>query len=427
MAEKQKPHGLTLRAYQVGFGDCFLLTFHYAKMERHVLVDFGSTGQPETAGKDLMVRVAKDIQSKCGGKLHAVVATHRHKDHISGFATRKDGKGSGDIIASCDPDVVIQPWTEDPDAQPDATRATRLSSGSKAFVASLQSMHKVSEAVLAQVEQLRPRLGLRLAEELAFLGDDNISNRSAVENLMTMGKRRFYVQFGSRSGLESILPGVKTHVLGPPTLEQSEEISKQRSKDQAEFWHLRALSGDRTARTVSRLFPKAASYDSEDLPAETRWFVSRMQNVYGNELLGIVRALDHAMNNTSLILLFEVGGKKLLFPGDAQIENWSYALGRANVRRLLGGVNLYKVGHHGSLNATPKTLWNLFENRSARRSPARLQTVCSTMPGKHGSVDRSTEVPRTTLVKELKAKSDYFTTESLKGSKTVVKEFSIEL
>ena len=46
-------------------------------------------------------------------------------------------------------------------------------------------------------------------------------------------------------------------------------------------------------------------------------------------MLGIVRTLDQAMNNTSVILLFEVGNKKLLFPGDAQIENWSYALNAA--------------------------------------------------------------------------------------------------
>jgi hypothetical protein len=26
-----KPTGVTLRSYNVGFGDCFLLTFHYAK------------------------------------------------------------------------------------------------------------------------------------------------------------------------------------------------------------------------------------------------------------------------------------------------------------------------------------------------------------------------------------------------------------
>lgn len=48
-----KPKKLTVKAYQVGFGDCFLLTFHYpvtasAKtMQKHVLIDFGSTGRPK--------------------------------------------------------------------------------------------------------------------------------------------------------------------------------------------------------------------------------------------------------------------------------------------------------------------------------------------------------------------------------------------
>ena len=86
------PKRLTLRTYQVGFGDCFLLSFRYAAeddptRDRHVLIDFGSTGQPKNAGDKLMLRVAEDIAEACQGKLHAVVATHRHKDHTSGFAT----------------------------------------------------------------------------------------------------------------------------------------------------------------------------------------------------------------------------------------------------------------------------------------------------------------------------------------------------
>ena len=32
--------------YNVGFGDCFLVTFHYAKSDRHMLVDYGSTAAP---------------------------------------------------------------------------------------------------------------------------------------------------------------------------------------------------------------------------------------------------------------------------------------------------------------------------------------------------------------------------------------------
>src|SRR5437667_7338255 len=197
MATTKSPSSLTLRAYQVGFGDCFLLTFHYAKQDRHILIDFGSTGQPATAGPNLLDRVAADIKEQCGGKLHAVVATHRHKDHISGFATKKNGKGSGDIIASCKPDVVVQPWTEDPKAAPEATKATQTSSdGKKGFLAALNNMHSVSASLLNESKRMTTVLGQGLVKELSFLGDDNLSNQSAIENLMTMGKKNFYVNFG---------------------------------------------------------------------------------------------------------------------------------------------------------------------------------------------------------------------------------------
>lgn len=80
---------------------------------------------------------------------------------------------------------------------------------------------------------------------------------------------------------------------------------------------------------------------------ESRWLAGRLSATRGSQLLGIVTMLDKAMNNTSLILLLEVAGKRLLFPGDAQIENWSYALGKPEVVELLSGVDLLKVGHHG--------------------------------------------------------------------------------
>jgi hypothetical protein len=128
-----------------------------------------------------------------------------------------------------------------------------------------------------------------------------------------------------------------------------------------------------------------------------------------------VRMLDQEMNNTSVILLFQVGKKKLLFPGDAQIENWQYALGQKKYQSLLTSVNLYKVGHHGSLNATPKSLWKLFKNKSERKTGNRLLSLMSTMEGKHGSIHSQTEVPRVKLVRELRRQSDLFTTQQLKG------------
>src|SRR5512141_743697 len=116
------PASVTIRMYNVGFGDCFLLTFNYSKEKRHMLIDFGSTSAPKGQAKDYMKRVAADIKAQCGSKLHIVVATHRHRDHISGFAT--DGDATGTTIAGLKPDCVIQPWTEDPSAKPDALTAT---------------------------------------------------------------------------------------------------------------------------------------------------------------------------------------------------------------------------------------------------------------------------------------------------------------
>ncbi len=426
MPTAKKPKSITLRTYQVGFGDCFLMTFHYTSGDKHVLIDFGSTGAPKTSGDDLMLRIAQDIQTQCAGKLHLVVATHRHADHISGFATNRAGKAPGDLIAACKPDVVLQPWTEDPDADP----VTGTVKGDrKMFTASLRNMHGISQSVLTELNQRPTAFGKTLRGELSFLGEDNLTNKSAVENLMEMGKagKAFYLRCDDTPPLGSVLPGVKLHVLGPPDLKQSEAIRKMRTKDENEYWHLQAQAGASSAQTKGRLFPKAAILSAADRPPFARWFIKRCHKLRGEQLLGIMRALDDVMNNTSLILLFEVGGMKLLFPGDAQIENWSFALSQAGKRKLLEDVNVYKVGHHGSLNATPKSLWNKFTHKDKPGASERLTTVVSTMAGKHGKPANKTEVPRGPLVDALKAESDFFTTQDLKGASKFFMDLTFDL
>src|SRR6185436_18685675 len=75
-----------------------------------------------------MKRIANQIKADCGGKLTAVIATHRHRDHISGFGGEGDAS-TGGIIKSLQPEIVLQSWTEDPEAARDAKKASAPRSG----------------------------------------------------------------------------------------------------------------------------------------------------------------------------------------------------------------------------------------------------------------------------------------------------------
>ncbi len=399
-----KPTKVTVRTYKVGFGDCFLLSFHYARGEaRHVLIDFGSNHLPEDAAEGHMKLIAEQIKADCGGKLQVVVATHRHKDHISGFATNKAGNASGDIIASCQPEIVIQPWTEDPDLDTDAVQPELAAHAH--LRAALNEMQAFAESVDLRLSRFR---SLRTAKlrELKFKGSNGLKNLSAVQNLMKMGKRKpAYVKSGDQVDLSKELPGVEVTVLGPPAVSDAGTLAYAASSP--EYW----LSVRKSWASLNSS-PKLEAPSESDIPAEARWFVAAAERASQEETLGLVRILDSYLNNTSVILLFEAAGKKLLFPGDAQLENWECALKKSGVSTKLEAVDLYKVGHHGSRNATPKELWSSLQKRSKTASPTRLRTVLSTMTGVY---DEQYEVPRKALVDALKAESTLYDSEDIKG------------
>lgn len=409
------PTRISVRMYQVGFGDCFLLSFHYperledGREQRHVLIDFGSTRWPkEHTGR--YPEIAADIGQRTGGRLDVIVISHRHKDHISGYAN----DAAADLIAALQPGRVLRPWTENPAAAADATEPALLQERSFRYAEGIEQA-QVFAGQVAHVIDAKARGFRGDLRELAF---DQVPNQEAVTRLDGLADATqsggSYLVAGADAGLHELLPGLRITVLGPPTIEQWPDLTGER-EDDPEYWLRQQTLLERMLAAVDAPPDTQRVAATADLsgvvdPGPIRWIVEKLHDQQTHSLLRIVRTLDDALNNTSLILLFQTGTRTLLFPGDAQIENWSYTLTSPKaeqLRQALSTIDLYKIGHHGSRNASPRSLVEQWQGR-----PRRLTSVMSTMPGVHGKTD-ATAVPRTSLVEALAALGPCYRTDTL--------------
>jgi hypothetical protein len=127
--------------------------------------------------------------------------------------------------------------------------------------------------------------------------------------------------------------------------------------------------------------------------------------------------LNSFLNNQSLVVLFKFKNKKLLFVGDAQAGNWEHWLYgtdapnktgasavSSSAEQILTSLDFYKVGHHGSTNATPKVVVD-----SLGAGAKKFAAMCSTQKGVYGTESpgdpsKGTEVPRIPLLNALEAK-----------------------
>jgi hypothetical protein len=83
-----------VRMYRQGLGDCFLLTFpREGNHPFHMLIDCGALGRDKQFMTRIVEHIRDTVRAENGGgkaKLDLVVATHEHKDHLSGFNQARD-------------------------------------------------------------------------------------------------------------------------------------------------------------------------------------------------------------------------------------------------------------------------------------------------------------------------------------------------
>jgi len=413
------PSSVRVRAYKVGFGDCLLITIGYGgplpdgRSERHLLVDFGTKAGADGGPK--LSQVAKKIAEHCGGRLDVVVITHRHQDHVRGFGDRK----ARDVLDPLQPSLIIRPWTDTPApsrGQPDDD----LGAASHRFFELLDALGKHSRTVEQQFDLDRRVLAKR-ARELAELGVSNVEALAMLDSWVPVDRTR-WVKAGDVVDVDDILPGVGIEVLGPPTLEQVPQM-KSYASSSAEYWL--GLAED-DAIEPELLDPSEAEVvgakeivAAPDGLGRASWLLDRLHDQAPRQVLEIVEGFEDVLNNTSVVLLLTVGRRRLLLSGDAQVENWSYTLDRAGgaqdaeakaLLSRLADVDLYKVGHHGSRNATPRRLFDLWSRERRRGHP--LCSVLSTQAGLYGTTVEG-KVPKPELVTALESLGPLHNTEGL--------------
>ena len=340
---------ISIRMYNVGFGDAFLVTIPTVQGARRVLFDCGSIA----AGPRKIAEVAKQIVEDCKDAsgiptIDVVVATHRHKDHVSGFSNK--------VWDQVRVQEVWMPWTE----HPRDVLARRIRETQSGLCLALAAGLSISGPSLTQLADQDDGPSERL-DPVRELTLNALSNETAMATLHSgfSGNplRRFLPGSGdtddSRSFRTAALPGVAIHVLGPS---RDENVIRDMDPESGGAYLRMSEEANRAPEDACR--PFGDEFEHAAVPNISDVFFpddpDKIMSGPTASDLEVAVALDKAVNGTSLVIVLEVRGKYLLFPGDAQWGTWQAIFADAEWREMLCKTDFYKIGHHGSHNATPK-------------------------------------------------------------------------
>lgn len=369
-----------VRMYRQGLGDCFLLTFTENEKDCHLLIDCGVIQGTENAAAK-MTQVAASIGEITNNRIDVVAVTHEHWDHVSGFIQAKE------VFDEMEFGEVWAGWTENL---------------SDPFAAELQNRHELKmqalQAAIGQMQSSRlaplkeaiiSLLDFSGGEEMFAAGGANTTNKAWRYVLDKGDNKYFYPE--TVASLPNI-EGVRVYILGPP---RDEKLLKKMVAPKAETYHFAdgfSLENAFFAAVLqgSPQNPFSASTDA-GCPFNAKFHVSEdsaktddfFKQNYGfakndgqdwrkidDDWLTVAGELalylDSYTNNTCLALAIELveSGKVLIFPGDAQFGNWrswsplvfhvkeNGEKQTVTTKELFERAVFYKVGHHGSHNAT---------------------------------------------------------------------------
>jgi metallo-beta-lactamase superfamily protein len=369
-------NSVIVRMYRQLLGDCFLIIVENDGKYSKTLIDCGIL-QGTPGGDVRMQSVAENVYRDFGKKLDLVVVTHEHWDHISGFQYASKIFGSSKHKFK----KLWMAWTEDP-ADPDGQALQERFS--KAHV-KLAALAMVTGRPLRAESSKVGLMGFSGPLPAAKTEGAKRGSAAIYENLRKWAKAGTHYL---APGMIETVPGdLKSYVLAPPR-NQKLLFKALPSRGDAKETYLGARVSDEELEEAQAQSPFSPRYrwrtykqiksarrkDSPEKWARDRYFGTgsedidrRIDDRYDMEFNRLAIRMDSNTNNSSLVLAIELpDGSTMIFAADAQVGNWlswggvefkEGPTGQEKVTKahdLLARARLYKVGHHGSHNATLK-------------------------------------------------------------------------
>lgn len=336
---------LLVRVYNVGLGDCIYLRVPDEGGAKHLLIDcgnkFATDADLEAAIADVKTLLPPVPGEPARVRLDLLVATHAHEDHVRGFDV--------DLFAGFQIDRLWMSAAMDRD-HPQAEGA--------------HALHAFALEALARL-QLSPKPGLAdwAASMLALSKDDGMD---ALLDDLPVGKRQ-YVHAGTTAQQLKLFrdPAIRLRVLAPMEDIDGYYLGRETPIALSQLQAMRAAAGAAAEGAAEGTPVTAATAQPANVSRED---FERLRRSLTDQALAFVLKEGELVNNTSVVLLLEWRGRRLLFTGDAEVKTsfkGQFQEGRGNGSwnvmwherqdALSQPVDFLKVGHHGSHNATPWT------------------------------------------------------------------------
>ncbi len=343
----KNPTGLRVRMYRVGFGDFFLVTVPTAAGPKHILIDCGVHAKDTHS-----IAAAVDHMAEETGKhLALIVVTHRHADHVTGFSKCKEAFKQFTV------DRIWMSWYENPNDKQALAIQSNIAAVAQDVRQSLalRARGADDEDYVHMVENIT---------EAAMNAKGGAQNPGAFEVLHGFPNNPpiDYYKAGDTPTLPPSLAdsGLGVEILGPPT--DRAMLGKTSAKGQEYIASEAATLSGPIHPFAEQFAIVAGAFDAPVLKLIPRAAIERrVAEVQPDMLAAKAGMANNMINNQSLVTLFSFKGKTLLFAGDAQWGNWANFLYGGKIaddlapasKTILGQLDFYKVGHHGSTNATP--------------------------------------------------------------------------